>query len=65
MNVEEAKKLVKIHGLEQSKEIVANCPPECTHYSWQLGETGVLDKTICVAELKQALNILDKSNEKI
>lgn len=32
MNKDEAQTLVNIHGLERSKDIVANCPKDCTHY---------------------------------
>ena len=34
MSKDEAQKLVNIHGLGRSKEIVANCPKDCTHFSW-------------------------------
>lgn len=59
MNKDEAQTLVNIHGLERSKDIVANCPKDCTHYSWKLGDTDVLDKTVCIADLKRALEVLE------
>lgn len=59
MTLDEAQKLVAIHGLEQSKEIVANTPPNTTHFSWSLGDTGVYDKTVCIAELKRAIEIIE------
>lgn len=59
MTKDEAQKLIEIHGLEQSKEIVANAPPDATHFSWRLGGTGVYNKTVCIAELKRALQIIE------
>ncbi|MFB2539462.1 hypothetical protein [Acinetobacter sp. c3-l95] len=63
MTKDEALTLIEIHGLERSKEIVKNCPEDCTHYSWQLGDSGVLDKTVCIADLKQALQIVEGVND--
>lgn len=63
MSKDEAQKLVNIHGLGRSKEIVANCPKDCTHYSWRLGETGVLDKTVCIADLKTALELIENEQK--
>lgn len=59
MTKDEALELLGIHGLEKSKEIIANCPKDCTHYSWILGNTGVYDKTVCIADLKRALQIVE------
>lgn len=63
MNKDEAQELVNIHGLEQSKEIVANCPKDCTHYSWKIGETVVYDKTVCIADLKTALELIENEQK--
>lgn len=59
MTFDEALELIGIHGLQQSKEIIVNCPKDCTHYSWRLGNTGVYDKTVCIADLKRALQIVE------
>lgn len=61
MTLDEALELIGIHGLEQSKEIVANAPPDATYFSWRLGGTGVYDKTVCIADLKRALQIVEPS----
>jgi len=47
--------LVKIHGLEKSKEIVTNAPSDDHFYSWTLGSSGVRDKTVNIGELRKAI----------
>ena len=51
----ESHELVAIHGFEKSKEIVANAPSDAHFYSWTLGESGVLDKTVNIGELRKAI----------
>lgn len=47
--------LVEIHGLEKSKEIVANAPSDDHFYSWVLGGSGVKDKTVNIGKLRKAI----------
>ena len=47
--------LVQIHGLENSKKIVANAPSDEHFYSWTLGNSGVKDKTVNIGELRKAI----------
>lgn len=63
MTKQRAVNLVNIHGLQQSKQIVANCPKECTHYSWRIGNAGVYVKTVCIADLKIALEIIENEQK--
>ena len=51
----ESHELVAIHGLEKSKEIVANAPSDDHFYSWTLGDSGVRDKTVNIGELRKAI----------
>ena len=51
----ESYELVSIHGLENSKEIVANAPSDEHFYSWTLGNSGVRDKTVNIGELRKAI----------
>ena len=47
--------LAQIHGLENSKKIVANAPSDEHFYSWTLGNSGVKDKTVNIGELRKAI----------
>ncbi|AOA58309.1 hypothetical protein [Acinetobacter larvae] len=51
----ESHEIVAIHGLEKSKEIVANAPSDDHYYSWVLGGSGVHDKTVNIGELRKAI----------
>ena len=51
----ESHELVAIHGFENSKEIVANAPSDDHFYSWNLGGSGVRDKTVNIGELRKAI----------
>ena len=46
---------VAIHGYEKSKEILKNAPSGAECYSWSIGNSGVRDKTVELAKLKQAI----------
>lgn len=51
----ESHELVAIHGLKDSKEIVANAPSDDHFYSWTLGDSGVRDKTVNIGKLRKAI----------
>jgi len=51
----ESHDLVRIHGLEKSKEIVANAPSDDHFYSWVLGNSGIQDKTVQIGALRKAI----------
>ena len=42
-------------GLTKSQEIVDCAPPGAECYSWSLGESGVRDKTVELADLRLAI----------
>lgn len=54
-NLIASRHLVGIHGLEKSKEIVANAPSDDHFYSWTLGNSGVRDKTVNIGKLRKAI----------
>ncbi len=53
--VVESMDYVAIHGYEKSKEILKNTPAGAECYSWSIGNSGVRDKTVELAKLKQAI----------
>lgn len=55
----ESHKLVEVHGLAQSKEIVKNAPSDDHFYSWTLGNSGVRDKTVNIGELRKAIEDME------
>ena len=49
MNIETAQKLIKnLGGTEKSKEIIKNCPKECTIYREAIGGTVIKESPIQV-----------------
>lgn len=46
---------VATHGYEKSKEILKNTPVGAECYSWSIGNSGVMDKTVELVKLKQAI----------
>lgn len=58
MNIETAQKLIeKLGGIEKSKEIIKNCPKECTIYREAIGSTVI--KEIPIEVIATALAVLE------
>ena len=62
MNIEDAQKLIEsLGGIEKSKEIIKNCPKDCTAYREAIGSTVIKDIPIDV--MKTALAVLGDMNK--
>ncbi|EKK06146.1 hypothetical protein ACIN5162_1811 [Acinetobacter baumannii OIFC0162] len=48
---------VSIHGYETSKDILKNAPTWAECYSLEIGKSGIRDKTVNLAKLKEAVAV--------
>lgn len=59
--IDQAVELINVWGLKKSREILSDAPPGAECFSWALGGSGVYDRTVVLAELKDAIETLESS----
>lgn len=61
--LDDARGILSIHGIEQSRNIVRDAPKGVESYSWVLGESRIRDKEVWICDLKDALKIIDSEGD--
>lgn len=57
--LDDAREILNIHGVEQSRSIVRDAPDGVESYSWVLGESRIRDKEVWICDLKDAIALVD------